>query len=70
MPSREVRFRYTEATRLMRAATAAGLPVKGITIKNGQPYVEIEQGGAAASGDKATNPWDKVPPNEDPQRPA
>jgi hypothetical protein len=30
-------------------------------------YVEIEQGDAA---DKATNPWDKVPLNEDPQRPA
>jgi hypothetical protein len=56
MPSKSVAFKHTDTARLMKAVTSAGLKVKAVTMKNGQPYLEIEQGNAAA--DDGKNPWD------------
>jgi hypothetical protein len=65
MPSKIVAFKRTETARLMKAAAEAGLKVRAVTIRNGQPYLEIDQGDAA--DDK--NPWDaKAAPDE--KRPA
>ena len=49
-------FKSTEASRLMRAAKTAGLKVKGVTLRNGKPYVEIDDG---AKADEA-NDWTDV----------
>jgi hypothetical protein len=51
-------FKHSEAARLIRAATAAGLKVKGITLRDGKPYLEIEQGDDHAPADDGKNPWD------------
>jgi hypothetical protein len=48
-------FKHTEATRLIRATEAAGLKVKGVTIKDGKPYCVIEHD---APDTDANNPFD------------
>jgi hypothetical protein len=48
-------FKAAEARRLFRAALEAGLKVKGITTKDGKPYIEIERDDAAAAD---ANPFD------------
>jgi hypothetical protein len=64
-------FKLNDAARLVaatiRATPAAGLKVKAVTMRDGKPYVEIDDG--AAKADDGKNPWDKVP-NEDAERPA
>jgi hypothetical protein len=48
-------FKGTEAARLIRAATAAGLKVKGVTLRDGKPYIEVDQEDAPAVD---ANPFD------------
>lgn len=59
-------FRQTEVRRLFKAALEAGLKVKGVTTKDGRPYLEIDHGDAAAAIDDKNNPWDKAPTPEQP----
>jgi hypothetical protein len=60
-------FKHSDTARLIRATLAAGLKPKGVTLRDGKPYVEIDDGAKADSG---KNPWDKVLPDEDTKRPA
>jgi hypothetical protein len=52
-------FKHSEAARLMRAAKLAGLKVKAVTLKDGKPYLEIDDalGTGVAS---APNDWAEV----------
>jgi hypothetical protein len=52
-------FKLNDTARLVRATTAAGLKVKAVTMRDGKPYVEIDNGNAAA--DKP-NAWDEILP--------
>jgi hypothetical protein len=61
-------FKHTDAARLIRATKAAGLKVKGVTLKDGIVRLEVD-GEAAATG--AKNPLDRVLKNaQDQKRPA
>ena len=52
-------FKHTDAARLIRATEAAGLKVKGVTLKDGTVRVEVDGETAAGAGAKA-NPLDRV----------
>jgi hypothetical protein len=50
-------FKSTEAARLIRATKAAGLPIKGVTIKDGKPYVDIDA--PADDANTGASEWDE-----------
>jgi hypothetical protein len=57
-------FKLNDAARLVtatiRATTAAGLKVKAVTMRDGKPYVEIDDTPAAAPAPRdPPNPWEK-----------
>jgi hypothetical protein len=57
-------FKHTDATRLVKAATAAGLKVKALTHDGKIVRVEVADGAAPAPRDPS-NPWeqdDDAPP--------
>lgn len=60
MPTNPLRFRLSEAARLFKAAKAAGLPVKQLTIDgNGRPVIVVEQnGGEPPPSPPPENPWE------------
>ena len=47
MPSKRCAFRHNDAARLIRATKAAGLAVKGVTLKDGAVTVVVEDGPGA-----------------------
>jgi hypothetical protein len=57
MSSRRHSFKYNDATRLVRAAKAAGLNVKGVTLKDGTVRVEV---GDAGEQDDANTPDEEL----------
>jgi hypothetical protein len=65
-------FRHNDAARLIRATKAAGLKVKGVTLRDGKPYVETDDQAAADASEAAkANPVDQVLKNDqDQKRPA
>jgi len=50
-------FRHNDAARLIRAAQAAGLTVRGVTLDGRKVTLEVDGGKAPDSG---ANPWDGV----------
>jgi hypothetical protein len=62
-------FRYTEFSRLLKAVKGAGFKVKGMTPRDGTPYVEIDHGDAASDDDKR-NPLDRVLDDQNKKRTA
>jgi hypothetical protein len=50
-------FRHSDAARLIRAAQAAGLTVRGVTLDGHKVTLEVDGGTATGS---ALNPWDGV----------
>jgi hypothetical protein len=50
-------FRGTDAARLIRATTAAGLNIKGVTLDKGTVRLDVE---SAPGADAGKNPWDEV----------
>jgi hypothetical protein len=59
-------FKGTEAARLIFAAKAAGLKVKAVTLRDGKPYIEVDQNDAPVVATDKPNPWDKAPSPEQP----
>jgi hypothetical protein len=54
-------FKHSEAARLMRAAKLAGFKVKGVTLKDGKPYLEVDDTPTADGADSSKpNPLDRV----------
>lgn len=51
-------FRHTEAARLIRATTAAGLKIKGVTLDEGKVTVLVDDD--APADDSKINPLDRV----------
>jgi hypothetical protein len=53
-------FRHNDLARALRATKAAGLKVKGVTLRDGKPYVEIDDAPAATPVPRdPPNPWEK-----------
>jgi hypothetical protein len=65
-------FRQTDAARLIRATTAAGLNIKGVTLENGVVRLDVDAVAAIDNGDTAKdNPLDRVLKDaQDKKRPA
>ena len=64
MAKRPQTFRHNDAARLIRAATAAGLTVRSVSLERG--VVKLQTDGASPS--EAPNPWDQIPVNNPPNK--
>jgi hypothetical protein len=62
-------FKLNDTARLIRATRAAGLKVKGVTLKGDTVTILVDGAQDAVGSDKANaNPWDEVLENEGEER--
>jgi len=60
MSSGPYSFKHRDAARLIRATTAAGLTVKGVSLDGGKVTLLVGDVAQRANTDNESNPWDEV----------
>ena len=53
-------FKLTSVNRLIECAKAKGLKIKGVTVRDGEPYVEIYDDAAAGAKPAGEGEWDNI----------